>query len=523
MKLAGAGGDDGSETQWEWSLRRAAVGRTENESLSDYREGCFNCCSQRREELGLRLLPPMKGRTWRRSIGAVAEVVSTDLAMGAAADVTQRTKDDRRRRMVVDVEAAAGGGVWVWLLEMENKGSVLMQRYELGRLLGQGTFAKVYYARNLKTNQSVAIKVINKEKVLKVGLIEQIKREISVMRLVRHPNVVQVYEVMASKTKIYFVMEYAKGGELFNKLAKGRLKEDVARNYFQQLISAVDFCHSRGVYHRDLKPENLLLDENGNLKVSDFGLSAIAESKRQDGLLHTTCGTPAYVSPEVINRKGYDGAKADTWSCGVILFVLMAGYLPFHDSNLMEMYRKIGKGVFKCPNWFSSEVRKLLSKILDPNPSTRISIDKIMENSWFRRAFYSKPTKIETEGFDLSGLFEENDHKKEARFTFRKPASVIISKLDDIAKCLKLKVKKKDGGLLKLEGSKEGRKGVLSIDAEIFEVTPSFHLVEMKKSSRDTLEYLKIMQEDIRPALKDIVWGCQGDQQQQEQQQLQSQ
>ncbi|KAF8397136.1 hypothetical protein HHK36_016043 [Tetracentron sinense] len=447
-------------------------------------------------------------------------------------------------------------------------GSVLMQRYELGRLLGQGTFAKVYYARNLKTNQSVAIKVIDKEKVLKVGLIEQIKREISVMRLVRHPNVVQLYEVMASKTKIYFVMEYAKGGELFNKLAKGRLKEDVARNYFQQLISAVDFCHSRGVYHRDLKPENLLLDENGNLKVSDFGLSALAESQRQDGLLHTTCGTPAYVSPEVINRKGYDGAKADTWSCGVILFVLMAGYVPFHDSNLMEMYRKIGKGVFKCPNWFSSEVRKLLLKILDPNPSTRISIDKIMENSWFRRAFYSKPTKIETEGkelapidadaifgpcensstaaetkhdlakptnlnafdiislsagFDLSGLFEENDHKKEARFTFRKPASVIISKLEDIAKCLKLKVKKKDGGLLKLEGLKEGRKGFLSIDAEIFEVTPSFHLVEMKKSSGDTLEYLKIMQEDIRPALKDIVWGCQGDQQQQEQQQLQSQ
>ncbi|KAK9283828.1 hypothetical protein L1049_012082 [Liquidambar formosana] len=147
---------------------------------------------------------------------------------------------------------------------MENKAKVLMERYDMGRLLGQGNFAKVYFARNLKTGQSVVIKVIDKEKVLKVGLIDQTKREISVMKLMKHPNVIQLYEVMASKTKIYFVMEYAKGGELFNKVARGRLKEDSARKYFQQLISAVDFCHSRGVYHRELKPENLLLDENGS-------------------------------------------------------------------------------------------------------------------------------------------------------------------------------------------------------------------------------------------------------------------
>lgn len=447
---------------------------------------------------------------------------------------------------------------------MDIKGGVLMQRYELGKFLGQGTFAKVHHARNLKTGQSVAIKIIDKEKVLKVGMIDQIKREISVMRLVRHPNVVQLYEVMASKTKIYFVIEYIKGGELFNKVAKGKLKEDAARKYFQQLISAVDFCHSRGVYHRDLKPENLLLDENGNLKVSDFGLSALSESKRQDGLLHTTCGTPAYVAPEVINRRGYDGAKADTWSCGVILYVLLAGYLPFNDSNLMEMYRKIGKAEFKYPNWFSPEVRKLLSKILDPNPKTRISIAKIMENSWFRKGFDSKSTRSVTEGkdsptfdadavfgpcksssnkveakqeltkpsnlnafdiislsagFDLSGLFEEKDQKKEVKFTSKQPPGTIISKLEDIAKRLMLKVKKTDGGLLKLEGSKEGRKGFLSIDAEIFEIAPTFHLVEVKKSGGDTLEYQKIMKKDIRPALKDIVWTWQGDQLQPEQEQ----
>ncbi|KAK4359585.1 hypothetical protein RND71_021814 [Anisodus tanguticus] len=438
---------------------------------------------------------------------------------------------------------------------MESKGSILMERYELGKLLGQGTFAKVHHARDLKTSMNVAIKMIDKEKIIKVGMIDQIKREISVMRLVRHSNIVQLYEVMATKKKIYCVMEYVKGGELFNKVAKGKLKEDVARKCFQQLISAVDLCHSRGVYHRDLKPENLLLDENGNLKISDFGLSAFAESKRQDGLLHTTCGTPAYVAPEVINRRGYDGAKADIWSCGVILYVLLAGYLPFLDSNLMEMYKKIGKAEFKCPNWFPPDARRLISKILDPNPSTRISISKIMENSWFRKGLQLiKPIKTDADwkpkeeaaiddavfgvcentdeqkpelvkpahlnafdiisfstGFDLSGLFEERIKKREVIFTSKQLAKTIISKLEDVAKHLKLKVMKKDGGVLKLEGCKEGRKGVLSIDAEIFEVTPNFHFVEVKKSNGDTIEYKKMMKKDIRPALEDIVWTWQGD------------
>lgn len=429
---------------------------------------------------------------------------------------------------------------------MLNKGCLLLQKYELGRLLGQGTFAKVYYARNVSTNQSVAIKMIDKEKVLRVGLMDQIKREISIMRLVKHPNIVQFYEVMATKTKIYFVMEYVKGGELFNKIAKGRLEEDVARKYFQQLISAVEFCHSRGIYHRDLKPENLLLDESGNLKLSDFGLSALAESARQDGLLHTTCGTPAYVSPEVISRKGYDGAKADIWSCGVILYVLLAAYLPFHDTNLMEMYRKIEKGDFRCPNWFPTKVRKLLSKILDPNPSTRISIDKIKSHSWFRKGFDGRQTVAETEskatiptdisssfsssgdsmkpttmnafdiislsdGFDLSGLFVDLDHRKEARFTSWLPAAAIISKLEEVAKNLRFKVQKKDGGIMKMEVAKKGRKVVLAIDAEIFEITPSFHMVEMKMTNGDALEYEKLCKEGIRPALKDIVWTWQGE------------
>ncbi|CAL5408322.1 unnamed protein product [Camellia sinensis] len=143
---------------------------------------------------------------------------------------------------------------------------------------------------------------------------------------------------MASKTKIYIVLEYVGEGELFDKIAKlGRLKEDEARRYFQQLINDVDYCHSRGMYHRDLKPKNLLLDSFGVLKVSDFGLSAFSQQVREDVLFHTACGTPNYVAPEVLTDKGYDGIAADIWSCGVILFVLMAGYLSFDELNHMAL------------------------------------------------------------------------------------------------------------------------------------------------------------------------------------------
>jgi len=426
---------------------------------------------------------------------------------------------------------------------MEMKPNILMGRYELGRLLGQGTFAKVYYAKTLKTGESVAIKVMDKEKILKVGMIEQIKREISVMRLVRHPNIVRLYEVMASKSKIYFVMEYVKGGELFNKVAKGKLKEEEARKYFQQLISAVDFCHSRGVYHRDLKPENLLLDENGDMKVSDFGLSALPEQFRQDGLLHTACGTPAYVSPEVITKKGYDGAKADIWSCGVILFVLMAGYLPFLDANLMVMYKKIYKGDFKCPPWFSSEVRRLVVRLLDPNPRTRITVPQLMEVPWFRRGFkrpqadkdvdvgllddvdsafcVPKPACLNafdiislSPGFNLSGLFKDDVVKQEeSRFTSTQPASSIMSKLEEIASLFRFSFKKSKDCKVKLQGSEQGRKGQLSIDAEIFEVTPSLFVVELRKTGGDSLEYSKFYSQDLKPGLKDIVWTWDGNSQ----------
>ncbi|KAK1268089.1 CBL-interacting serine/threonine-protein kinase 6 [Acorus gramineus] len=357
---------------------------------------------------------------------------------------------------------------------------VLHGKYELGRLLGHGTFAKVYHARNIETGKSVAVKVVGKEKVIKVGMTEQVKREISVMKMVTHPNIVELHEVMASKTKIYFVMDLVRGGELFSKIARaGRLKEDAARRYFQQLISAVDLCHSRGVYHRDLKPENLLLDDDGNLKVADFGLSALTEHLRPDGLLHTTCGTPAYVAPEVIGKRGYDGAKADIWSCGVVLFVLLAGFLPFQDDNIVNMYKKIHRGDFKCPPWFSSDGRRLITRLLDPNPNTRITIAKLAESPWFKK-----------------------------RFATGRPASSVISRLEEVAKAARLSVRRSGESRVRIEGEKVvGRRGRISIAAEVFAVTASVSVVEVRRDGGDAVEYDRFCSQELRPALKDIVWA----------------
>ncbi|CAA3031020.1 CBL-interacting serine threonine- kinase 25-like [Olea europaea subsp. europaea] len=423
--------------------------------------------------------------------------------------------------------------------------SIIFGKFEMGRLLGQGTFAKVYYGKNLKTSESVAIKVINKDEVKKECMMEQIKREISVMRLVRHPNVIELKEVMATKQKIFFVMEYVKGGELFAKVAKGKLKEDVARKYFQQLISAVDFCHSRGISHRDLKPENLLLDENENLKISDFGLSALPEQLRNDGLLHTQCGTPAYVAPEVLRKKGYDGAKADIWSCGVILYVLLAGFLPFQDENVMNMYRKVFKAEFEFPPWFSYEAKRLISRLLVADPERRISIQGIMRFPWFCKGFttpigFSIQEPVEenfleqkddnseskkssppfynafefissmSSGFNLSSLFE-NRKKSGSLFTSKCSGSVIMNKLESLAKKLNFRIVMAKDYKVKMQGVSEGRKGKLSVTAEVFEVAPEVAVVEFSKSAGDTFEYKKLYEEDLRPALKDIVWSWQGE------------
>jgi carbon catabolite-derepressing protein kinase len=408
----------------------------------------------------------------------------------------------------------------------------LFGKYEVGRLLGYGAFAKVYHARDVRTGQSVAIKAVSKQKVLKGGLTAHVKREISIMRRLRHHHIVRLFEVMATKRKIFFVLEFAKGGELFAKVAKGRFSEDLSRRYFQQLISAVGYCHSRGVFHRDLKPENLLLDENWDLKVTDFGLSAVTDQIRPDGLLHTLCGTPAYVAPEVLAKKGYDGAKIDVWSCGIILYVLNAGYLPFNDPNLMVMYRKIYKGEFRCPKWTSPDLRRFLSRLLDTNPSTRITVDQIVNDPWFKKGYkhiqtYSddfldlKPEEEDvnsgkkflnafdiisfSSGFDLSGMFDlPGCSTGGERFVSAESPEKIIGEIEEAVKAedgIAAVVRKKDLGV-KLEG----QNGDFVATVEIHRLTEKLVVVEIKRRENDDGPSRGMWKEKLRPHLTGLVY-----------------
>ncbi|RHY30428.1 hypothetical protein DYB32_006933 [Aphanomyces invadans] len=285
----------------------------------------------------------------------------------------------------------------IWITAKPDAMVKKVGKYEIGKTLGEGTFGKyvyvsmiaVKYAVNTETDERVAIKVLDKDKIQKQNMGAQIKKEISIMKMVRNRHVVVLKEVLASRTKIFIVLELITGGELFDKIvSEGRFNEETARFYFRQLVNGVEYCHSQGVCHRDLKPgmhlfhhvwkdiscvvvENLLLDENGDLKISDFGLSALYEGGGPDGadgsrasLLHTTCGTPNYVAPEVLADKGYDGRAADVWSIGVILYVLLAGFLPFDEPTMSALFRKIQKAEFSYPSWFTPRVKTLLNKIL---------------------------------------------------------------------------------------------------------------------------------------------------------------
>ncbi|KAG8372703.1 hypothetical protein BUALT_Bualt12G0094300 [Buddleja alternifolia] len=481
-------------------------------------------------------------------------------------------------------------------------------KYEVGRTIGEGTFAKVKFAQSIETGENVAIKVMAKSTILKHKMVDQIKREISIMKIVRHPYIVRLHEVLAGQTNIYIVLEFVTGGELFDKIVhQGRLSENESRRFFQQLIDAVSYCHSKGVYHRDLKPENLLLDSKGNLKVSDFGLSALPQQGVE--LLHTTCGTPNYVAPEmersrtgqvlcvdglrntllvtyfddkaisnftnealpdsiaqVLSHRGYDGADADLWSCGVILYVLMAGYLPFDETNLPSLYNKINAAQFSCPFWFSPAATSLIRKILDPNPETildfrwassflpelvylqRIKIQGIKRDPWFRKNYVPVTPKEDevvnlddvhavfddiedqyvneeshntengplimnafemitlSQGLNLSALFDRRQDyvKRQTRFVSRQPAKVIISAIEAAAESMGLKVHTRNYKT-RLEGVSANKASQFAVVLEVFEVAPSLFMVDVRKAAGDTLEYHKFYK-NLCAIIDNIIW-----------------
>ncbi|KAK9376181.1 kinase-like domain-containing protein [Lipomyces chichibuensis] len=254
-------------------------------------------------------------------------------------------------------------------------------RYQIIKTLGEGSFGKVKLAYHLATHQRVALKIINRKTLAKSDMQGRVEREISYLRLLRHPHIIKLYDVIKSKDEIIMVIEFA-GKELFDYIVqRGKMPEDEARRFFQQIICAVEYCHRHKIVHRDLKPENLLLDENLNVKIADFGLSNIMT----DGnFLKTSCGSPNYAAPEVISGKLYAGPEVDVWSCGVILYVMLCGRLPFDDEFIPTLFKKINGGVYTLPSYLSPGAKHLLQRMLVVNPLNRITVREIMQDKWFK-------------------------------------------------------------------------------------------------------------------------------------------
>ncbi|XP_067902989.1 serine/threonine-protein kinase BRSK2 isoform X2 [Heterodontus francisci] len=209
----------------------------------------------------------------------------------------------------------------------------------------------------------------------------KVEREIAILKLIEHPHVLKLHDVYENKKYLYLVLEHVSGGELFDYLVKkGRLTPKEARKFFRQIISALDFCHSHSICHRDLKPENLLLDEKNNIRIADFGMASLQVG---DSLLETSCGSPHYACPEVIRGEKYDGRKADVWSCGVILFALLVGALPFDDDNLRQLLEKVKRGVFHMPHFIPPDCQNLLKGMIEVDAAKRLTLDQIQKHSWY--------------------------------------------------------------------------------------------------------------------------------------------
>ncbi|KAF2075117.1 hypothetical protein CYY_003594 [Polysphondylium violaceum] len=256
----------------------------------------------------------------------------------------------------------------------------MIGNYLIMKTIGRGQFGKVKLGYHKKIpNEKVAIKIINKSK-LDQETLKMVQREVRIMKLLHHPNIIRLYEVIETTRALYLIMEYAGEGEVMDfMIAHGVLTESQARTFFTQIVSAINYCHSKRAVHRDLKPENLLLDHNRQIKIIDFGLSNVFTP---GSYLKTFCGSPTYASPELILRKEYNGPSVDIWSMGVVLFVLVTGYLPFDGENYVELFQKILAADYQIPSYLTQECQSLISRMLVVDPDKRATLDEIINHPW---------------------------------------------------------------------------------------------------------------------------------------------
>ena len=256
-------------------------------------------------------------------------------------------------------------------------------QFILGEKIGQGTFGIVVLGTHRLTKEKVAVKILDKHKILQETDKSRLEREIKIIKKMRHNNIVHLYDVKETPTSLYIIMEYINGKELFEYIISNKkLSELESCKFYQQIISGIEYLGKIKVVHRDIKPENLLLDNKNNIKIVDFGLS---NSYPKNELLTTACGSPCYAAPEMINGEKYYGLKADIWSSGIVLYAMLCGYLPFEESDNEKLYKKITAGKFKTPNFLSESAKDFLHRVLDVDPKSRITIPQMKKHPWFNQ------------------------------------------------------------------------------------------------------------------------------------------
>ena len=318
---------------------------------------------------------------------------------------------------------------------------LLQGLYEIGDLLGKGSWGEVRRGRNVQTNQAVAIKLVDLKKIMEPKECSRqrltLQREISILKLLNHPNIVKLYDAFEHEDKFYLIMELVTGGELFHYVLNRKvLKEDEARRFFRQMTSAIEYCHSCLVIHRDIKLENVLLDESGNIKITDFGFSNFIEPGQ---LFKTFCGSPMYSPPEIFSGQRYLGPPADIWSLGVILFAMVTGYLPFSDANdnLRTLRRRVCMGDFQVPEALSPDCKHLIKKMMRVRQEQRITVQGLRKHPWVNKGYTTKPdsflpsypkvTTIRPDVLDqLVALGFDRDHCIK-QIQANKPASQIVA------------------------------------------------------------------------------------------------
>ncbi len=253
--------------------------------------------------------------------------------------------------------------------------------YKIKQVIGEGTFSKVKLGINKITKEKVAIKILEKSKIIEKDDLERIFREMKIIKQLNHENIVKVYDVFENNEYYFIIMDYCEGGELFDYIVKKeRLKEEEAAYFFYQIINALEYIHSKGIVHRDLKPENLLLKGDNILKIIDFGLSNYFNGKK---LLITPCGSPCYASPEMVSGNKYNGFDIDIWAIGIILYAMLCGYLPFEDDDNNILFQKILECNLEIPDFLSELSIDILHKILEVNPHKRIKIEDIKKHKFY--------------------------------------------------------------------------------------------------------------------------------------------